>query len=300
MRIGQERQNHEQQSGNKGREALESSRSVSLPRSPVLLTLLGRLIIALSVAVCVSFLSLPLIALLLRVPPDSLPKYLGDPLVTDALRLSGISSVCALALIIVLGTPVAYLLGRTRFRGKRLLETLVELPLVLPPAVAGVALLLAFGRRTPFGTLLHALNLDVAFTVGAVVIAQTFVAAPFYIKAARAGFQGVPKEAMEAAQTAGANSVQVFSRIVVPLALPSIAGGAVMSWARAVGEFGATILFAGNFQGRTQTMPLAIYIPLESDINAAIVLSAILVITSFTVLLVFKLLTGRSLDVMPE
>jgi molybdate transport system permease protein len=262
--------------------------------------LLGRLLIALSVGVSVGFLSLPLIALLMRVPLDSLLHYLSDPIVTDALRLSGISSLCTLVLVVVLGTPVAYLLGRAAFPGKRLLETLIELPLVLPPAVAGVALLLAFGRRTPVGTLLHEFNLDIAFTIGAVVVAQTFVAAPFYIKAARAGFQGVPKETMEAAQTQGANRLQVFSHIVVPLALPSIAGGAIMSWARAVGEFGATILFAGNFQGRTQTMPLAIYISLESDINAAIVLSAILVITSFTVLLVFKLLTGRSLDVMPE
>lgn len=262
--------------------------------------ILGRLLIALSTGICLGFLSLPLIALLLRVPLDSLVRYLSDPVVTDALRLSAISSLCTLALIVVLGTPVAYLLGRVSFPGKRLVETLIELPLVLPPAVAGVALLFAFGRRTPLGGLLHEFNLDVAFTLAAVVLAQTFVSAPFYIKAARAGFQGVPKETMEVAQTEGANALQVFSHIVVPLALPSIAGGAIMSWARAVGEFGATILFAGNFQGRTQTMPLAIYISLESDINAAIVLSAILVITSFTVLLVFKLLTGRGLDVMPE
>lgn len=264
------------------------------------MSILGRLLIALSVGICVGFLSLPLIALLLRVPLDSLLLYMGSPVVTDALRLSAISSLCTLLLIIVFGTPVAYLLGRRAFPGKRLVETLIELPLVLPPAVAGVALLFAFGRRTPFGTLLHEFNLDVAFTIAAVVLAQTFVAAPFYIKAARAGFQGVPKELMEAAQTQGASAAQVFLHIVVPLALPSIAGGAIMSWARAVGEFGATILFAGNFQGSTQTMPLAIYISLESDINAAIVLSAILVIMSFTVLLVFKLLTGRSLDVMPE
>ena len=167
--------------------------------------------------------------------------------------------------------------------------------------MAGVALLFAFGRRTPFGSLLHDFNLDVAFTLGAVVIAQSFVAAPFYIKAARTGFQGVPKETMEAAQTQGANRLQVFMHIVVPLALPSLAGGAIMSWARAVGEFGATILFAGNFQGRTQTMPLAIYISLESDINAAIVLSGhpghYLVHGPAGVR---SYLTGRSLDVMPE
>lgn len=263
-------------------------------------TVAARFVLALAAGVCVAFLSLPLLALLLRVPLDSLFTYLQDPLVTTALQLSAVSSLCTLALIVLFGTPLAYLLGRSTFRGKRVLETLVELPLVLPPAVAGVALLFAFGRRTPIGEFLHGLNLDVAFTLAAVVLAQTFVSAPFYIKSARAGFQSVPRDTMDAAQTEGASASQVFRYVVVPLALPSLAGGAIMSWARAVGEFGATILFAGNFQGRTQTMPLAIYTAMESDINAAIVLSAILVITSFTVLLVFKLLSGRGLDVMPE
>ncbi|MDQ6692845.1 MAG: ABC transporter permease [Chloroflexota bacterium] len=296
----QEKQNKEQQSGNTEPGRFSPQGSIPISSPPVLVTLLGRLLLALIAGVCVAFLSLPLIALLLRVPLDSLLLYLADPVVTDALRLSGISSLCTLALIILFGTPVAYLLGRVTFRGKGVLETLIELPLVLPPAVAGVALLFAFGRRTPLGGLLHTWNLDVAFTLAAVVLAQTFVAAPFYIKSARAGFQGVPRETMEAARTDGANGLQVFGHVVVPLAMPGIAGGAIMSWARAVGEFGATILFAGNFQGRTQTMPLAIYTALESDINAAIVLSSILVITSFTVLLVFKLLTGRSVDVLPE
>jgi molybdate transport system permease protein len=260
----------------------------------------GRFAVALAAGVCVAFLSLPLLALLMRVPIDSLFAYLQDPLVTSALQLSAVSSVCSLVVILLFGTPLAYLLARSAFRGKRVVETLVELPLVLPPAVAGVALLFAFGRRTPIGEFLHGLNLDVAFTLAAVVLAQTFVSAPFYIKSARAGFQSVPRDTMDAAQTEGASGAQVFRYVVVPLALPSLAGGAIMSWARAVGEFGATILFAGNFQGSTQTMPLAIYTAMESDINAAIVLSAILVVTSFTVLLVFKLLSGRGLDVMPE
>ena len=253
---------------------------------------------ALACAVFVAFVSLPLLALLMRVPLNDLVRYLGDPLVGDALRLSGTSSLCSLALMVGLGTPVAYLLGRSSFPGKAALETLIELPLVLPPAVAGVALLFAFGRRTPLGGLLRDLNLEVAFTLAAVVLAQTFVAAPFYIKAARAGFQGVPRELMEAAATQGASAWQVFRHVVAPLALPAVAGGAVMGWARAVGEFGATILFAGNFQGRTQTMPLAIYTALESDLNAAIVLSAILVIVSFVLLISFKLLSGRQLDVV--
>jgi molybdate transport system permease protein len=268
--------------------------------TPAARTVAARFLMAFAAGVCVAFLSLPLLALLLHVPLDALFTYLQDPLVTSALQLSAVSSLCTLVLILLFGTPLAYLLARSNFRGKRLLDTLVELPLVLPPAVAGVALLFAFGRRTPIGELLHGLNLDVAFTLTAVVLAQTFVSAPFYIKSARSGFQAVPRDTMDAARTEGASGSQVFRFVVLPLALPSLAGGAIMSWARAVGEFGATILFAGNFQGRTQTMPLAIYTAMESDINAAIVLSAILVVTSFTVLLVFKLLSGRGLDVMPE
>ena len=250
--------------------------------------------------VSVAFLTFPLAALLLRVPLDSLFSYLQDPIVLDALRLSAISSLCSLAVMIVFGTPLAYVLGRANFRGKKIVETLVELPLVLPPAVAGVALLFAFGRRTPVGGVLRDLHMEVAFTLAAVVLAQTFVAAPFFIRSARTGFQGVPRETMDAAATQGANGWQIFRYVIAPLALPSIAGGAVMGWARAVGEFGATILFAGNFSGRTQTMPLAIYTALESDINAAIVLAAILVLASFTVLILFRVLSGRSLDVMPE
>ena len=275
-------------------------RAVPLGSTPAARAVAARFLMAFAAGVCVAFLSLPLLALLLRVPLDTLFTYLQDPLVTNALQLSAISSLCTIALILLFGTPLAYLLARSNFRGKRLLDTLVELPLVLPPAVAGVALLFAFGRRTPIGELLHSLNLDVSFTLAAVILAQTFVSAPFYIKSARSGFQGVPRDTMDAARTEGASGSQVFRFVVLPLALPSLAGGAIMSWARAVGEFGATILFAGNFQGRTQTMPLAIYTAMESDINASIVLSAILVVTSFTVLLVFKLLSGRGLDVMPE
>lgn len=261
-------------------------------------TLLGRLAVALACAVCVAFLSLPLLALLLRVPFGDLLRYMGDPVVLDALRVSAISSFISLALTVALGTPLSYVMARHSFRGKRLVETLVELPLVLPPAVAGVALLFAFGRRTFFGGVLRDLNLEVAFTLAAVVLAQTFVAAPFYIRAARAGFQSVPRDVVEVAHTQGASGWQTFRHVVVPLAMPGLVGGAVMAWARAVGEFGATILFAGNFQGRTQTMPLAIYTALESDLNAAIVLSAILVLSSFALLISFKLVSGRQLDVV--
>jgi molybdate transport system permease protein len=262
--------------------------------------LAGRVLVAGVGGLCVAFISLPLLALLTRVPLDAWPTYLSTPVVLNALRLSTLSSLASLAIMVVFGTPVAYALGRRQFPGKRVLETVLELPLVLPPAVAGVALLFAFGRRTPLGGILHDLGWDIAFTVAAVVLAQTFVAAPFYIKAARTAFQGVPREVLEAAAVQGAGSGAIFRHIIVPLALPGIAGGAIMGWARAVGEFGATVLFAGNFAGRTQTMPLAIYLALESDVNVAIILSAILVLSSFTVLLLFKLVSGRSLDVLPE
>ncbi len=262
--------------------------------------MLGGALLAAVSAVGLAFLSLPLLALLLRVPPADLGHYLTLPLVRDGLRLSAISSAASLGLMLLFGTPLAYGLGRYRFRGKALVETILELPLVLPPAVAGVALLFAFGRRTPLGGLLHGWNLDVAFTLAAVVLAQTFVAAPFYIKTARAGFQSVPRELLEVAATQGAGARATFRHITMPLAAPSLAGGAILGWARAVGEFGATILFAGNFPGRTQTMPLAIYTALESDVNAAIVLAALLILTSFTVLLVFKLVSGRSLAVTPD
>jgi len=271
-----------------------------MPGRSALLSILGRAVLAVLGGVCVAFVALPLIALLPQVPYDQIVAYLGKPIVTNALRLTLISTFSSLALMIVLGTPVAFALGRYEFRGKRLLETILELPLVLPPAVAGVALLFAFGRRTTIAGLLRGANIEIAFTLVAVVLAQFFVAAPFYIKSARVGFQGVPKELMDAAAVQGAGGWGIARYVLIPLALPGLAGGAVLGWARAVGEFGATILFAGNFEGRTQTMPLAIYIAMESDTNAAIVISSILVLSSFTVLLLFKLLTGKTLDVTPE
>lgn len=260
--------------------------------------LAANLALAVVVALFAGFLALPIVALLLRVPIAALGDYVTRPTVLDALGLSLLTSLASLALMLVFGTPLAYVLGRYRFAGKRLLETLVEVPLVMPPAVAGVALLLAFGRRGLLGPFVEGAGLELAFSTAAVVLAQTFVASPFYVKAARAAFQSVPAELEDSAATEGAGRWARFRRIVLPLALPGIAGGAVMAWARAVGEFGATILFAGNFQGRTQTMPLAIYTALESDVNIAIVLSAILVLFSFTLLLAFKLLSGRQLDVI--
>lgn len=258
----------------------------------------GNLALALAVAVAAGFLTLPVVALLLRVPVMSLVSYASEPLVLDALQLSLLTTLISLVLIVVGGTPVAYVLGRYRFRGRRALETLIELPLVMPPAVAGVALLLAFGRLGLLGPLLQGAGIDIAFSTVAVILAQTFVAAPFYIKAAQAAFRGVPRELDDSAATEGAGRWARFVHILLPLSLPGLVGGGVMSWARSLGEFGATILFAGSFEGRTQTMPLAIYSALESDLNAAIVLSAILIVVSFALLLAFKLLSGRHVEMI--
>jgi molybdate transport system permease protein len=242
-----------------------------------------------------SFLTLPLAALFLKaLPQEGFWQALHRPVVTEALRLSLLTSLSSLFLTVTFGTPVAYLLARGRFFGAAVVDTFIDLPMVLPPSVAGVALLMAFGRRGLLGGWLTALGVQVAFTPLAVILAQSFVSAPFYIRAARAGFQSVDQDLERVAYTLGHSPLQTFLRITIPLASPALLSGAVMAWARAVGEFGATIMFAGNFLGRTQTMPLAIYAAMESDLTAALALSAMLVLVSFGVLLGVRLLLHRS------
>jgi molybdate transport system permease protein len=259
-------------------------------RLPLLTTLLPIPVLLFS-----GFLGLPVVALFLKVlPQEGIWETLQEPLVTKALWLSALTSLSSLFLAVSFGTPIAYLLARHRFRGAVLLDTLIDLPMVLPPTVAGVALLMAFGRRGILGVWLDAIGVQIGFTTLAVVLAQSFVSAPFYIRAARAGFQGVDQELERVAYTLGHSVFSTFLRVTVPLALPALLGGAVMAWARALGEFGATIMFAGNLIGRTQTMPLAIYIAMESDLTAALVLSAILVVVSFSVLFLVRLLLHRS------
>ncbi|MBV9174476.1 MAG: molybdate ABC transporter permease subunit, partial [Chloroflexi bacterium] len=198
------------------------------------------------------------------------------PIVLDALRLSLISTGVVLVVAVGLGSPLALLLARQKFPGIGLLDSLVDLPIVLPPAVAGLALLLTFGRRGLLGTPLDAFGIQLPFTTVAVVLASLFVAAPFYVRAARSGFLAVPRELEEAARVEGATEWQVFRFVTAPVAAPALFGGAVLCWSRALGEFGATIMFAGQFPGRTQTMPLAIYAALESDTDAALSLSILL------------------------
>jgi molybdate transport system permease protein len=237
----------------------------------------------------VLFLGLPLVGLLTRAATATgLWDAVRRPVVVEALRLSGVTTFLALLLALGLGSPLALLLARRRFRGVGLLDSLVDLPIVLPPAVAGLALLLTFGRRGLLGTPLAAVGIELPFTTAAVVMASLFVAAPFYVRAARAGFLGVPRELEEAARVEGANEWQVFRYVTAPVAAPALFGGAVLCWARALGEFGATIMFAGQFLGRTQTMPLAIYAALESDVDAALALSVLLLAIAFALLVLFR------------
>ena len=235
---------------------------------------------------------LPLLALLLRVEPGGLLERLGDPLVLQALRLSLVTSTAAAAGVVVVGLPVAYLLATRTFPGKRAVEVLVDLPMVLPPTVAGLALLLAFGRMGLAGGALAAVGLSIPFTTLAVVIAQVFMAAPFFINSARAGFSSVDRRYVDAAATLRASDPTTFFRVVVPLSLPALIAGVGMSWARALGEFGATITFAGNLPGRTQTMPLGVYVALQQDLELSITLSLILVVFSLVLLVGIRLIPG--------
>ena len=243
----------------------------------------------LAAALMLGFLALPLAGILSRaIGMGSIVDALRRPIAVEALRLSLMTTMVVLGVALALGSPLALLLARRRFRGATVVDTLVDLPMVLPPAVAGIGLLLTFGRRGLLGPALSGFGIEVGFTTAAVVLAELFVAAPFYIRAARAGFLGVPREIEEAAMVEGATNWQVFRLVTAPLAAPALAGGAVMCWARALGEFGATIMFAGSFLGRTQTMPLAIYAALEQDLDAAIALSLVLLLVSFVLLLGFR------------
>ncbi|HTK82500.1 MAG TPA: ABC transporter permease [Bacteroidota bacterium] len=257
----------------------------------------SRLLVAASLPMLL-FLFLPCLALIVRVAPSSILGNLANTQVGEAILLSGTTTSISLLLTIVAGTPVAYLLARRRFPGRAILDTLIDLPIVLPPSVAGIALLMAFGRRGLLGDVLGSLGISIPFTQAAVILAQLFVSSPLYIKAAQAGFASVDREYEQAAAIDGASRWKIFRVVTVPLSLYALAGGAVMAWARALGEFGATIIFAGNFPGRTQTMPLAIYIGFEIDLNIALTLALILLVVSFIVLAVVKGFLRRRLVIV--
>lgn len=238
----------------------------------------------------VALLALPLAGLVTRISPATLITRLGEPVVLDALRLSLLTSAASTVFVVLIGLPVAYQLATRDFPLKRLVELLVDLPMVLPPTVAGVGLLTAFGRAGIAGGALQAIGVTLPFTTLGVVVAQSFVAAPFFIRATRAGLSEVDRRYLDAAATLRSPPAFTFMRVMLPLALPSLLAGAAMSWARALGEFGATITFAGNMPGVTQTMPLAVYIALQSDLDAAVALSVLLLVVSVVVLLGVRLL----------
>ena len=233
----------------------------------------------------IAFLALPPLALVLRIAPASLLSRFTDPVVLEALRLSLVTSVGATLLVVVLGLPLAYGLASRRVRGQSWIEALVDLPMVLPPTVAGAGLLFAFGRAGLLGGALGGLGLSIPFTTLAVVLAQTFVAAPFFVSTVVAGLREVEPRYVELAATLRASPATTFLKVMLPLSLPSIVAGAVMAWARALGEFGATITFAGNLPGVTRTLPLAVYTALQSDLEAAVTLAVLLLMVSFVVLL---------------
>ncbi len=246
------------------------------------------------------FLGLPVAALVARAILDGLfIRALTAQVVLSALVLSLMTTAISLALTVSLGLPLAYVLARRRFRGAGLVEAIVDLPLVLPPSVAGLALLLALGRRGLLGGPLDAVGIEIPFTTLAVILAQTFVSAPFFVRAARTGIAGVDRDFEDAARVDGASDIEVFRHITVPLAGSALAAGLVMSWARSLGEFGATIMFAGNVEGRTQTLPLVVYGEFQAgNLDASIAAAAILVLAAFGVLVAVRLLHwGRALDI---
>jgi molybdate transport system permease protein len=253
---------------------------------------IGQILLLGAALILVLFLTLPLLAIILRALPFKSNAW-QDPATVDALKLSLATASLSAALSVVIGTPIAYLLARESFPGKTVLDTLIDVPMVLPPAVAGLALLMAFGRRGLLGPVLDSLGIELPFTTAAVVMADTFVAAPFYVRAAKSGFAAVDRSLEQMSSLLGASDLRTFFRVTLPLASPSLVGGLLMTWARALGEFGATIMFAGNFQGRTQTMPLAIYIGLESNLDSALALSLILIVVSFGILAAVRVISHK-------
>ena len=253
----------------------------------------NRLLLSLVSSLIVSLWFIPLSVLLWQGVPN-LADMTSPTLVSMALRLSLTSATISTLLAILLGTPLAYLLARYNSWLLTLVDILVDLPLILPAAVAGVALLIAFGRNGMVGQFLSPLGVELPFTLAAVILAQMFVAAPFYVRSAKVGFAEIDPRLEQISATLGESDWGTFRRITLPLSRKALLAGATMTWARAVGEFGATIIFAGNLPGRTQTMPLAIFSALQLDLNAALVLSTILLVVSFGVLFLLRLMACHS------
>lgn len=244
-----------------------------------------------AVAVAVAFLVLPVAAIFARVGPIEIARQLGTPVALDAIRVTVVTTLVAQALVLAVGTPCAYALARARFRGRSAIVTLLELPLVLPPAVAGIGLLAAFGSQGLLGDALEVAGIRIPFTQTAVVMAIVFVSSPFYLRTAIAAFESADPGLVDAAKTLGAGPFRVFGRVVLPLSLGGLRAGATLSLARGLGEFGATILFAGSLAGVTQTLSLAIYAEFDRDFDTSLAMGALLVVTSVVMLALAKIRT---------
>jgi len=251
-------------------------------------------VLAASLSAVLCFLTLPIVAIFTQTSPLELLASLGEEGALDALRLSVICSASAIALIVLLGTPAAYLLATRHFRGRATLVTLIELPLVLPPAVAGIGLLAALGPNGALGGLIEDAGIQLVLTTAGVIVALTFVSAPFFLRQAQSAFEALDRDWLDASRTLGASEARTFMAVAVPTAGPGLASGLALAWGRALGEFGATLMFAGSFQGITQTAPLAIYGTFSTDFTGALALSAVLVAVSAALLLSVKLLGGSA------
>ena len=256
-------------------------------------TLVSGLAVA-ALALLAGFVSLPLLSLVLWTVNKGAWRAMASPVAVDALLLSIRTTAVTMAILLLVGTPAAYVLARANFRGSRVINTLIDIPVVLPPSAAGIALLLAFGRFGLVGQYLNVFGITLSFTTAAVVMAEIFVAAPFYVRQAATGFGAVDRTVEEAALVDGASRSTVFFRVTVPLAVPALVAGALTAWARALGEFGATIIFAGSFRGVTQTIPLAIFAEFHRDLDAAVALSVLVLGFAFAVILAVRYLTIRT------
>jgi molybdate transport system permease protein len=241
------------------------------------------------------YLALPVVALFFRTTPELFWASLANPLVISALWLSLTTSACSLAIVILVGTPFAYVHARSTYPGKVIVDTLIDLPLVLPPAVAGFALLVLYGRAGLLGRYFSMLGISIAFTTLAVIMAQIFVASPFYLRQAKSLFEQFDQSYEQTARTLGASPLRTFLTVTIPLTAGGLLSGAVMTFGRALGEFGATIMFAGNLPGVTQTMPLAVYVGMESDFNLGLTISILLVLISFAIMLTVRFMTKKGM-----
>ncbi|MHB1421029.1 MAG: ABC transporter permease [Bacillota bacterium] len=259
---------------------------------------IGVLLIIAAGTTLAGFIALPLVALFLKLTGSQLWEGLHSPQVYMAIRTSIYTTTIATVTVVLLGLPLAYILERYRFRGKVILDTLLNLPLILPPAVAGVALLMAFGRYGLVGMYLSQWGINISFSTTAVIMAQMFVSAPHFIKQSMNGIAGIDPTLEQASLSLGKSPWITFVKVTFPLSFPALLTGAVITWARAMGEFGATMMFAGNLPGKTQTLPLAIYAAMESNFATAVALSVTMVVFSFAVTLIVKVLGKKGVDML--